>query len=99
MIKYVATTDLTQAKVWYIIDDNGGKLYIPALVLSQNGPLVRLACLTRLLLTPELNLNNPEDQERIEWRTMTPAPGDPKHVRRADPNTERRTSRRTESFL
>jgi hypothetical protein len=98
MIKYIPTTDLTNARVWYILDDNQGKIYVPALVLSQNGPLVRLNCLTRPL-TPELNLNNPADQDRIEWRTMTRAPGDPKHVRRANQNAERRTSSSTKGFI
>jgi hypothetical protein len=73
MIKYITTADLTSAKVWYITEEKGGTIYVPALVVSQDGPVVRLKCLTRPL-TPELNLNNPEDQERIEWRTVTAAP-------------------------
>ena len=66
---YVPNTSLLWAKVWYLIE--GGSLGIPAIVVDENGPIVRLANdPTRLarLIYPSLDLSNVEDQARIEFR-------------------------------
>jgi hypothetical protein len=41
MIAYIAGTTLLGAKLWYLME--GGSLGVPAIVVSENGPIVRLA--------------------------------------------------------
>lgn len=69
MIAYVAGTTLLGAKVWYLME--GGSLGIPAIVVSENGPIIRLANdLNRPArpVCPSLDLSELEDQSRIEFR-------------------------------
>ena len=69
MITYVPNTTLLGAKVWYLME--GGSLGIPAIVVDENGPIVRLANdPTRLArsIYPSLDMSNVEDQARIEFR-------------------------------
>jgi len=69
MITYVPNTSLLSAKVWYLME--GGSLGIPAIVVDENGPIVRFANdPTRLArsIYPSLDLSNVEDRARIEFR-------------------------------
>ena len=70
MIAYVPNTSLLSAKVWYLME--GGSLGIPAIVVDENGPIVRLAndpSKPVRPICPSLDLSNPEDQSRIEFRS------------------------------
>ena len=69
MIAYVPNTSLLGAKVSYLME--GGSLGIPAIVIDENGPIVRLAndpAKPARPIYPSLDLNNVEDQARIEFR-------------------------------
>lgn len=69
MIRYITNTSLLGSKVTYLME--GGSLGVPAIVVSEHGPIIRLANdparLARLIY-PSLDLSNIEDQARIEFR-------------------------------
>ena len=56
------------AKLWYLME--GGSLGIPAIVVDENGPIVRLAndpTKPARSVCPSLDLSHPEDQATIEF--------------------------------
>jgi len=69
MIAYIPNTSLLGSKVTYLME--GGSLGVPAIVVSENGPIIRLAndpAKPARQIHPSLDLSNPEDQAKIEFR-------------------------------
>lgn len=95
MIQYDPNFALTGHRVWYVMEK--GELYVPAVVMHQEGPQVLIKCLTRPLM-PRLDLSLQEDQMRLAWRQGR-LPGESKHVRSTYPALNSKRSSGTKSFI